>query len=679
MDEKTAKREITRLRKEIRHHSKLYYELDASEISDFDYDMLFRRLGELEAEFPQFDSPSSPTHKVGGRASERLKKVTHLVKMDSLADVFSIEELTAFLDKSRQQLAEVDEEIFYTVEPKIDGLSVSLTYEKGELILGATRGDGIIGEDVTANIRTIASIPQQLAEPLSLTVRGEVYMPRDVFSKLNEEKEAAGEKMLANPRNAAAGSLRQLDPEETAKRKLDIFVFNFQSGSLYEDGHAPKSHRETIERMQALGFHTVDILCTTTKDTEILAAIEKLGNSRGTLPCGIDGAVIKIDALSQREMLGETSSTPKWAAAYKYPPEEKETKLLDIAVQVGRTGVLTPNAVLEPVQLAGTTVSRATLHNIDIIRQRDIRIGDTVIVRKAGDIIPEIAGSIISKRDGSEQTFQFPSHCPSCGESIVFDKEDAEGEAGAARCINADCPAQLERRLIHFASKGAMGIDGMGPQIVHLLIENELIQSAADIYKLTPAPIAALPRMGPQSTANLMAAIEKSKTAGPARLLFGLGIRHIGIAASESIIKQFGSIHALFEADVPALCQVEDIGEIMAQSVIDFFSLPETKLLIQRLSNAGVVMAADADVAVSNSLHGLTFVLTGTLSTLSRAEAGEKLKQLGAKVSGSVSSKTSYVVAGEAAGSKLDRARQLGIPIIDEVQLFKLLQGEALE
>ncbi len=678
MDEKTAKREIARLRKEIRRHAKLYYELDAPEISDFDYDMLFRRLQELEAEFPQLDSPSSPTHKVGGRASERLKKVTHLVKMDSLADVFSFEELASFLDKSRQQLAETGENIFYTVEPKIDGLSVSLTYEKGELILGATRGDGIVGEDVTANIRTIASIPQQLPQPLSLTVRGEVYMPRDVFSKLNEEKEAAGEKLLANPRNAAAGSLRQLDPEETAKRGLDIFVFNFQSGSLYEDGHAPKSHRETIERIRSLGFHTVDILCTTTKDQEIFAAIEKLGGSRDTLPCGIDGAVVKIDALRQREMLGETSSTPKWAAAYKYPPEEKETKLLDIAVQVGRTGVLTPNAVLDPVQLAGTTVSRATLHNIDIIRQRDIRIGDMVIVRKAGDIIPEITGSVADKRDGSEQIFQLPSRCPSCGENIVFDKEETDGEAGAARCINADCPAQLERRLIHFASKGAMGIDGMGPQIVRLLINNDLIQSAADIYTLTPGPLAALPRMGQQSAANLIAAIEKSKTAGPARLLFGLGIHHIGIAASESIIKQFGGIQALFEADVQALCQVEDIGEIMAQSVVDFFSLPETKQLMQRLAGAGVVMEADNSAPALDSLSGLTFVLTGTLPTMSRAEAGKQLKQLGAKVAGSVSSKTSYVVAGEAAGSKLDRARQLGIPVIDEAQLKKLLQGESL-
>ena len=685
MDEKTAKREITRLRKEIRRHSKLYHELDAPEISDFDYDMLFRKLQELEAEFPQLDSPSSPTHKVGGKASERLKKVTHTVKMDSLSDVFSFEELRAFLEKTRQQLATSGEEILFTVEPKIDGLSVSLTYENGELVLGATRGDGIVGEDVTANIKTIASIPQRLPAPLSLTVRGEVYMPKDVFEKLNEEKEAAGEKLWANPRNAAAGSLRQLDPEETAKRKLDIFVFNFQSGSLYEDGHAPQSHRETIERIRALGFHTIDLLCTTAKDAEILSAIEDLGNCRDTLPCGIDGAVIKVDALHQRTLLGETSSVPKWAAAYKYPPEEKATKLLDIVVQVGRTGVLTPNAVLEPVQLAGTTVSRATLHNIDIIRKRDIRIGDTVVVRKAGDIIPEIIGSIADRRDGSEQIFQFPEVCPSCGEKIVYDgqAEDENGEivekeAGAARCINADCPAQLERRLIHFASKGAMGIDGMGPQIVRLLIENKLIHSAADIYNLTPQQLAALPRMGQQSAANLIAAIEKSKTAGPARLLFGLGIHHIGIAASEAILHTFGSIDALFTADIAALCEIEDVGEIMAQSVVDFFSLPETKLLIQRLSNAGVVTQSEEPAPVSDSLAGLTFVLTGTLPTMSRNEAGEKLKRLGAKVAGSVSSKTSYVVAGEAAGSKLERARQLGIPVINEEQLQQLLLGEPI-
>ena len=360
MEQKTAKREIARLRKEIRRHSKLYYEQDQPEISDFDYDMLFRRLQELEAEFPELDSPSSPTHKIGGRASERLKKVTHLVKMDSLSDVFSFEELSAFLEKTRQQLADINEEILFTVEPKIDGLSVSLTYENGSLVLGATRGDGITGEDVTDNIQTIASVPQQLPAPLNLTVRGEVYMPRDVFEELNAEKEAAGEKLWANPRNAAAGSLRRLNPEETAQRKLDIYIFNFQSGSLYEDGHAPKSHRETIERIRALGFHTIDLLCTTEKESEILSAIEKLGQNRDTLPCGIDGAVIKTDALHQRALLGETSSTPKWAVAYKYPPEEKETKLLDIAIQVGRTGVLTPNAVLEPVQLAGTTVSRAT-------------------------------------------------------------------------------------------------------------------------------------------------------------------------------------------------------------------------------------------------------------------------------------------------------------------------------
>ncbi len=685
MEQKNAKREIARLRKEIRRHSKLYYEQDQPEISDFDYDMLFRRLQELEAEFPELDSPSSPTHKVGGRASERLKKVTHSVKMDSLSDVFSFEELSAFLEKTRQQLADIDEEILFTVEPKIDGLSVSLSYENGSLVLGATRGDGITGEDVTANIKTIASVPHQLPAPLTLTVRGEVYMPRDVFEALNAEKEAAGEKLWANPRNAAAGSLRRLNPEETAQRKLDIYIFNFQSGSLYEDGHAPKSHRETIERIRALGFHTIDLLCTTGKDAEILSAIEKLGQNRDTLPCGIDGAVIKIDALHQRALLGETSSTPKWAAAYKYPPEEKETKLLDIAIQVGRTGVLTPNAVLEPVQLAGTTVSRATLHNIDIIRQRDIRVGDTVIVRKAGDIIPEIVGSVAAQRCGDEQVFQFPECCPSCGEKIVYDaqeiNEDNEiiAESGAARCINADCPAQLERRLIHFASKGAMGIDGMGPQIVRLLIENNLIQSAADIYTLTPQQLAALPRMGELSAVNLTAAIERSKNAGPARLLFGLGIHHIGIAASEAILKKFGSIDALFTADIDALCEVEDIGEIMAQSVIDFFSLPETKQLIARLANSGVVMQAEQSASASDALAGLTFVLTGTLSTMTRTEAGEKLKQLGAKVTGSVSAKTSYVVAGEAAGSKLDRANQLGIPVIDEDRLQKLLNGESLD
>ena len=682
MDEKTAKREIARLRKEIRRHSKLYYEMDAPEISDFDYDMLFRRLQKLEAEFPQLDSPASPTHKVGGRASERLKKVTHAVKMDSLADVFSLAELQDFLEKTRQQLAPLeDEEIRFTVEPKIDGLSVSLTYENGILVLGATRGDGTVGEDVTANIKTIASIPLHLPQPLSLTVRGEVYMPKDVFEALNREKEAAGEKLWANPRNAAAGSLRQLDPKETAKRKLDIYVFNFQSGSLYEDGHAPASHRETIQRLEALGFHTIELLCTTTKDTEIFSAIEALGKSRSSLDCGIDGAVIKVDALRQRTLLGETSSVPKWAAAYKYPPEEKTTKLLDIVIQVGRTGVLTPNAVLEPVRLAGTTVSRATLHNIDIIRKRDIRIGDTVVVRKAGDIIPEIAGSLSDKRDGSERIFHFPDVCPSCGERIVYDGQ-TEGEdeetAGAARCINADCPAQLERRLIHFASKGAMGIDGMGPQIVRLLTEHKLIQSAADIYRLTPQQLAPLPRMGQQSAANLIAAIERSKSAGPARLLFALGIRHIGIAASEAILHVFGSVDALFSADVESLCQVEDVGEIMAQSVVDFFSLPETKLLIRRLADAGVVMEAEKKADSSNTLAGLTFVLTGTLPSMSRNEAGEKLKALGAKVSGSVSAKTSYVVAGEAAGSKLTRARQLGVPVIDETQLLQLLRGKPL-
>ena len=674
MDIATAKQEIARLREEIRHHARLYYENDAPEISDYEYDMLFRRLQELEAQFPALDSPASPTHRVGGRASDKLAKVTHPVKMDSLADVFSFEELAAFLLRTRQQLPEGETAIF-SVEPKIDGLSVSLTYENGELVLGATRGDGVTGEDVTANIRTIPSIPHTLPEPLNLTVRGEVYMPVEAFTRLNAEKEAAGEKLWANPRNAAAGSLRRIHGGEDAARALDIFVFNYQTGDLYADGHAPATHSETIHRLRSLGFSTIDILTVTDDDAAIISAIKELGARRNELPCGIDGAVVKIDALRQRVLLGETTSVPKWAAAYKYPPEEKETKLLDIAIQMGRTGVLTPNAVLAPVHLAGTTVSRATLHNIDVIRAKDIRIGDTVLVRKAGDIIPEVVGSIAAKRDGTEREFHFPTHCPACGEAVIYDTED-DSETGAVRCINADCPAQLERRLIHFASKGAMSIDGMGPQMVRLLIANEMLHSAADIYDLRAEALAGLPRMGKTSAANLSSAIEASKAAGPARLLFALGIHHIGSTAAENILREMCSIEALFSASVEDLCAIEDVGEIMARSVVEFFALPETRQLIDRLAAAGVVMeeTASAPAAAQATLAGMTFVLTGTLPTLSRTEATDLLKRAGAKVTGSVSAKTSYVVAGEAAGSKLDKANALGIPVIDEDALRAILK-----
>ncbi len=672
------KKRIEELRRLLRYHSKLYYEKDEPEISDYEYDMMFRELTELEAAHPELDSAASPTHRVGGSADDRFAKVRHPVKMGSLTDVFSFDELRAFVDKAKQQLADMGEtEVLFSVEPKIDGLSVELTYENGSFVLGATRGDGVVGEDVTANLYEIKSIPHRLPEPLSLTVRGEVYMPRDMFAKLNAAKEEAGEKLWANPRNAAAGSLRRLDPSETGERGLSIFVFNFQAGELYADGRAPETHSETVDRLKELGFTVIDMLRVTGDTDEIIKAIKELGERRDSLPNDIDGVVIKANSLRQRGLLGENTSTPKWAVAYKFPPEEKRTKLIDIALQVGRTGVVTPNAVLEPIRLAGTSVSRATLHNIDIIREKDIRIGDTVIVRKAGDIIPEIVGSVPECRTGDEKPFRFPECCPSCGERLVFDSDDGEdgtetdGE-GAVRCINPSCPAQLERRLIHFASKGAMGIDGMGPAVVKLLKDAGLVASPADIYRLRVEDIEKLPRMGTLSAQKLAASIEASKSAGASRLLFALGVRHIGEAASEDICRRFGGIYPLFDADEDEIAKINDIGAVTAHSLKEFFALPETRELVDSLAESGVKTEYSGTVA-GNSLEGLTFVLTGTLPTLSRSEAAAKLKALGAKVAGSVSSKTSYVVAGEAAGSKLDRANQLGITVIDENGLFELL------
>ena len=672
------KKRIEELRRLLRYHSKLYYEKDEPEISDYEYDMMFRELTELEAAHPELDSAASPTHRVGGSADDRFAKVRHPVKMGSLTDVFSFDELRAFVDKAKQQLADMGEtEVLFSVEPKIDGLSVELTYENGSFVLGATRGDGVVGEDVTANLYEIKSIPHKLPEPLSLTVRGEVYMPRDMFAKLNAAKEEAGEKLWANPRNAAAGSLRRLDPSETGERGLSIFVFNFQTGELYADGRAPETHSETVDRLKELGFTVIDMLRVTGDTDEIIKAIKELGERRDSLPNDIDGVVIKANSLRQRGLLGENTSTPKWAVAYKFPPEEKRTKLIDIALQVGRTGVVTPNAVLEPIRLAGTSVSRATLHNIDIIREKDIRIGDTVIVRKAGDIIPEIVGSVPECRTGDEKPFRFPECCPSCGEKLVFDSDDGEDGAetdgeGAVRCINPSCPAQLERRLIHFASKGAMGIDGMGPAVVKLLKDAGLVASPADIYRLRVEDIEKLPRMGTLSAQKLMASIEASKSAGASRLLFALGVRHIGEAASEDICRRFGGIYPLFDADEDEIAKINDIGAVTAHSLKEFFALPETRELVDSLAESGVITEYTG-TAAGNSLEGLTFVLTGTLPTLSRSEAAAKLKALGAKVAGSVSSKTSYVVAGEAAGSKLDRANQLGITVIDENGLFELL------
>ena len=678
---------IRELRRIIERASDLYYNQDAPEMSDFEHDRLFDELKRLEAQFPEYDDPASPTHHVGGKPSEKFDKVTHPVKMGSLSDVFSEEEMRAFLDRTIRALedAGVDpEKIFWSVEPKIDGLSVSLTYKKGRLTLGATRGDGIVGENVTENLMTVAGIPHVLPDPVDLTVRGEVYMPREVFAALNEEKERAGERLFANPRNAAAGSLRRLDAEETAAARLDIFVFNYQTGSLWTDGHAPATHEETIRRIGELGFHRIAVECVTRDPDEVIDAIRRIGEKRDGLSYDIDGAVVKLNSLAQRALAGENPSTPKWAAAYKYPPERKETKLLAIEANVGRTGVLTPLAILEPVRLAGTTVSRATLHNIDIIRERDVRIGDTVLVQKAGDIIPEIVGSVREKRTGAEIPYSFPETCPSCGERLFWDSE--EGESGALRCQNPACPAQLERGLIHFASRGAMNIDGLGPSLIRALIDAALIRDAADLFSLSRDDVAALPRMGEKSADNLLAALERAKTAGPARLLYALGIRHVGEVGAEELIAAFRSVDALFDATEEDLSAIQDVGEITARCVREFFDLPETRALFDKLKAAGVVTSlpalpengegSEGGEESSSVLAGKTFVLTGTLPTMTRPEATELIKKHGGKATGSVSKKTDYVVAGADAGSKLTKANELGIPVIGEDELLAMLKGD---
>lgn len=656
------KARIKQLRRELTHHAKLYYVYDAPEISDYEYDMLYAELLRLEAEHPDLYDPDSPTQRVGGAALEKFAKVRHSVPMNSLSDVFSFEELRDFLDRTKSQAGD----IFYSVEPKIDGLSVALTYEKGVFTLGATRGDGETGEDVTQNIKTIFSIPMRLGEPLDICVRGEVYMPREVFSRLNSAREAEGKALFANPRNAAAGSLRQLDPKVTASRALDIFVFNLQSGSLYSDGHMCDSHTEMLDRLAELGFHVIGNREKLSSADEIEAYIGKLGEARDSLAYDIDGVVIKADSFDVRRRLGEGTNTPKWAAAYKFPPEEKQTKLLDITVAVGRTGVLTPTAVLEPVRLAGTTVSRATLHNLDFIREKDIMLGDTVTLRKAGDIIPEIVCAHREKRDGSEREFVMPATCPSCGEPVFRDDE------AAVRCTNASCPAQLLRSIEHFASKDAMNIDGLGPRIVELLLREQLITDVADLYSLKAEDIAGLDRMGEKSAANLVGAIERSKSAGLERLLAALGIRNVGTVAATSLAERFGTLDRVMQATRDELVAINDFGEITADCVINWFTHPQNRRICERLTEAGLLTSATA-APKGDKLAGLTFVLTGTLPTMSRDEASALIKAAGGKVSGSVSGKTSYVVAGEAAGSKLTKAQALGVKIISEDELKTMI------
>lgn len=665
--------ELEALRREVAYHARKYYVDDAPEISDYDYDMLYRRLEELEAEHPEFFDPESPTQRVGGAPLERFEKVTHRIPLNSLTDVFSFEELKEYLRSAEAQLREANITPEWSVEPKIDGLSVALTYANGVFVRGATRGDGNVGEDVTQNIRTIFSLPMTLPEPLNITIRGEVYMPRAVFESINAKREAAGQTLMANPRNAAAGSLRQLDPKIAAERRLDVFIFNLQEGSLWADGHEPVSHAGTLDRLCELGLPVIGERIIARTHEEIFSHIGRLGELRDGLAYDIDGVVIKLDSLAGRRVLGEGTKTPKWAVAYKFPPETKFTRLTDITVAVGRTGVLTPAAVLEPVRIAGTTVSRATLHNIDFIRERGIMIGDTVAVRKAGDIIPEIVEACPEKRDGSERPFSMPERCPSCGEPVTRD-ETGGGEGAAYRCTNSACPAQLSRSLEHFASKDAMNIEGLGPQIIELLISAGLVRTAPDLYELKPEQLVSLERMGELSARNLTDAISRSKTAGLERLIYALGIRNIGEVAAAAMAARFGTLDGCIAATYDELCSIEDFGDITARCVLNFFSHPQNIELCRRLTAAGLVTESTAKKA-DDSLAGQTFVLTGTLPNMTRDEASALIKAHGGKVSGSVSKKTSYVVAGEEAGSKLTKARELGVAVIDEAALLSMLGG----
>ncbi len=664
------KERIEYLRKTLSHHARLYYVYDKPEISDYEYDMLYAELLALEEKHPELYDPSSPSQRVGGAALDKFEKVQHNATMNSLSDVFSYDEIKSFTERVSGELGKAPE---FSIEPKIDGLSVSLIYENGRFVRGATRGDGKVGEDVTLNLRTIQSIPLVLDEPLSLCVRGEVFMPRSSFNALNEQREQAGEDLFANPRNAAAGSLRQLDPKITAGRKLDIFIFNLQYGDIFADKHQPTSHTETLDRLNELGFKTLPDRITASNNDAIISHIEKIAEMRDTLAYDIDGIVIKIDDLEIRKQLGEGTNTPKWAVAYKYPPEQKQTKLLGISLSLGRTGVLTPTADLEPVRLAGTTVSRASLHNLDIIRERDIRIGDTVVVQKAGDIIPEIVSSVPALRMGSEVPFEMPHECPSCGGEIVRDT-DENGDLGAAyRCINPKCPAQLSRNIAHFVSKNAMNIDGLGPQIIDQLLQADLISDVSDLYTLTSDKLLPLERMGEKSVQNLLSAIEASKSAGLSRLIYALGIRQIGEVAAAALAEVYKNIDALITAPHSELCEIKDIGAITADNVTEYFSNPENIALIGRLKDAGVVTEIAESAPASNKLEGYTFVITGTLPSLSRDEATALIKSNGGKVTSSVSKKTDFLLCGEDAGSKLTKAQELGIKIIDEDEIYKMI------
>lgn len=646
------------LRKELNHHIYRYYVENENDISDFEYDMLMRELVNIENDYPELTAPDSPTHRVGGQADGQFQKVAHTVKMESLQDAFDRSEVEDF----NRRVTDAVKNVTYVVEPKIDGLSVSLEYVNGVFTRGSTRGDGNVGEDITANLRTVKSIPLRLKTDLPfIEVRGEVYMPRDVFCKIAEEQEISGEKVFKNPRNAAAGSLRQKDPKVTAKRNLDIFVFNIQQ----IEGKELNSHYESLQYIKELGFKTVPFFNRFDSIEDVFAEIDRIGSIRYTLPFDIDGAVIKVDDFSQREALGSTAKVPRWALAWKYPPEEKETTLLDVEINVGRTGVLTPTGIFSPVILAGTTVSRATLNNEDFIKEKDIRIGDTVKLRKAGDIIPEVV-SVVS-HSNSSVPFEFPKKCPSCG-SPVFREE---GES-AIRCDNPDCPAQLLRILIHFCSRDAMNIDGMGESVVISFVNSGLIETIPDIFRLDYDAIAKLEGFGKKSADNLKKSIEKAKDNDLSKLIFALGIHHIGAKNAKLLAERFKTLEALACASKEEITAIDGMGGVMADSIIDYFSLDTTKSMILQLKTLGVNTESKTELTDSR-FEGLTFVVTGTLSKYGRKEIEALIESYGGKAASSVSKKTDYVLAGEAAGSKLRKANELGVTVISEEDFEKMI------
>ena len=666
MEKKQAKERIEELRKKTEYYANKYYDEDKPEISDFEYDMLMVELRNLEKEFPEFKSKESLTQKVGGHVKEGFQKVTHEVPLQSLQDVFSIEEVEEFDTRMKQKAKENKiEKVTYVVETKIDGLSAALEYKNGKFVRGATRGNGLVGEDITENLKTIKTIPMELKDKINLTVRGEVFIGKKDFEKMNQEREENEEELFANARNAAAGSLRQLDSSITASRPLDIYIFNVQK----IEGKEFNSHFEELEYLDKLGFNVNPVRIPCHNMQEVKKAIEKIGEDRENLSFGIDGAVVKIDNLKFREILGTTAKTPRWAIAYKYPPEKKETILKDIICQVGRTGVITPMAVLEPVKVAGSTISKTTLHNEDFIKEKDLKIGDTVVIQKAGDVIPEIVEVKKEKRTGNEKEFEMPKQCPVCGAKTVRE----EGEA-AIRCTGIECPAKLFRNLVHFVSREAMNIDGLGENIIQQLLDKKLIENIADIYTLTFEEIASLKKNGKKFAQNLIDSINKSKENDLYHLLTALGIRHVGVKASKLLAKKYKTMDNLMQASFEELSEIKDIGEIMAKSIEEFFRQEQTQDLIQKLKVAGVNMNYLEEAGEDERFEGKTFVLTGSLEKYTRGEASNIIEKLGGKTSGTVSKKTDYVLAGEDAGSKLTKAQNLGVTIISETEFEEMIK-----